>query len=136
MENTVPLLQCSCCIHVCWGAHVITTQPLPSNVHCLHSHYLAMAVVYLLISRLLPSNGPTCHSIIFPYSVNFCVVNNLHLVKEFVTCQNSYLSLVQLQVKQQLLFVFFLPETIFTQLLCLFNTFLIVLKINLLVFIV
>jgi hypothetical protein len=42
---------------------VIVTQPLPSNSRCLQSHYLATAVVQLLISRSLPSNGSTCHNI-------------------------------------------------------------------------
>jgi hypothetical protein len=34
-----------CCVRVCWDAHVIATQPLPSNGHCLQSHYLATAIV-------------------------------------------------------------------------------------------
>jgi hypothetical protein len=38
-----------CCIHCCfrvvWDAHVIATQPLPSNDLCLQSHYLATVVV-------------------------------------------------------------------------------------------
>jgi hypothetical protein len=37
--------------------------PLPSNSHCLQSHYLATAVVWLLILWSLPSNGSMCHSI-------------------------------------------------------------------------
>jgi hypothetical protein len=44
-ENTVPLLQCNCCVRVCWGSHVIATQPLSSSGRCLQSHYLAAAVV-------------------------------------------------------------------------------------------
>jgi hypothetical protein len=35
---------------------------LPSNGSCLHSHYLATAVIWLLISRSLSSNGSTCHN--------------------------------------------------------------------------
>jgi hypothetical protein len=38
-------------------------QPLPSNCHCLQRHYLAAAIVWLLISWSLPSNWSTCHSI-------------------------------------------------------------------------
>jgi hypothetical protein len=44
-ENAVLLLQCDCCVRVCWGVHVIATQPLPSNGRCLQSHYLATALV-------------------------------------------------------------------------------------------
>jgi hypothetical protein len=36
--------------------------PLPSNCRCLQSHYLATAIVQLLISQSLPSNGSTCHN--------------------------------------------------------------------------
>jgi hypothetical protein len=32
------------CVHVCWGDHVISIEPLPSNGRCLQSHSLAMAV--------------------------------------------------------------------------------------------
>jgi hypothetical protein len=56
-ENTVHLLQCNCCVRVCRGAHVIAIQSLPSNGRYLQSHYLATAVVWLLILRSLPSNG-------------------------------------------------------------------------------
>jgi hypothetical protein len=38
-------------------------RPLPSNGSCLQSHYLAAAVVVLLISRSLLSNGCICHNI-------------------------------------------------------------------------
>jgi hypothetical protein len=34
-------------------------RPLPINGNCLQSHYLAMAAVWLLNSRSLPSNGST-----------------------------------------------------------------------------
>jgi hypothetical protein len=34
-----------CCVHVCWDAHVIATQPLSNMDRCLQSHYLATAVV-------------------------------------------------------------------------------------------
>lgn len=44
-----------------WDAHVIATQSLPSNSHCLQIHYLAQA---LLASRSLPSNLSVCHNII------------------------------------------------------------------------
>jgi hypothetical protein len=27
-----------CCVRICWDAHVIATQPLPSNGRCLLSH--------------------------------------------------------------------------------------------------
>jgi hypothetical protein len=33
-----------CCIRTCWGDHVNTTKPLPSNSHCLKSHSLAKSV--------------------------------------------------------------------------------------------
>jgi hypothetical protein len=32
-----------CCILVCWGDHVIATEPLPRNSRCLQIHYLATA---------------------------------------------------------------------------------------------
>jgi hypothetical protein len=67
VENTVPLLQCSYCVHVCWGVHLTATEPSPSNGRCLQSHYLATVIVYLLISRSLPSNGSACHSIFSLY---------------------------------------------------------------------
>jgi hypothetical protein len=67
MDHTEKTLLLSCCIHcyvcVCWDAHVITTQPLPSNGRCLQSHCLAMAVVYLFIWWLLPSSGSAWHNI-------------------------------------------------------------------------
>jgi hypothetical protein len=34
---------------------------------CLRSRYLETAVVYLPISRSLPSNGATCHNIAPPF---------------------------------------------------------------------
>jgi hypothetical protein len=34
---------------------------LPSNSHCLQSHYLAISVVQLFILRLLPNNGSMCY---------------------------------------------------------------------------
>jgi hypothetical protein len=48
-------------------------RPLSSNGCCLQSHYLPVAVVWLLISWLLPSNWSACHNIVvshiraFPY---------------------------------------------------------------------
>jgi hypothetical protein len=44
-------------------------QSLPSNGRCLQSHYLATAVVRLLISRSLLSNGSTCHNSCQVYGV-------------------------------------------------------------------
>jgi hypothetical protein len=41
---------------------MMAAQPLRSNGRCLQSHNLAIAVVYLLISRSLPSIGSACHS--------------------------------------------------------------------------
>jgi hypothetical protein len=43
--------------------HVCLLQPLPSIGHCLQSYYLATAIVWLLISWSLPSNGSACHNI-------------------------------------------------------------------------
>jgi hypothetical protein len=40
---------------------VIVTESLASNGRFSQSHYLATGVVYLLISRKLPSNGSTCY---------------------------------------------------------------------------
>jgi hypothetical protein len=37
-ENTVPLLLYPLLCQVCGDAHVIASQPLPSNSHCLQSH--------------------------------------------------------------------------------------------------
>jgi hypothetical protein len=60
---------------------VIATQPLPNNGHCLRSCYLATAVVQMLISRSLPSNGSTCHNImkwfrnfVYKETVSFLVI--------------------------------------------------------------
>jgi hypothetical protein len=33
-----------CCIRVCWGDHVIATEPLPCNGRCFQSHSPATAV--------------------------------------------------------------------------------------------
>jgi hypothetical protein len=33
-----------CCVRVCWGDHVIATEPLPSNGPCLQSHSVTTAV--------------------------------------------------------------------------------------------
>jgi hypothetical protein len=43
-DNTVHLLLCTCCVRVCWGAHLVATETLPSNDSYLQSHYLATAV--------------------------------------------------------------------------------------------
>jgi hypothetical protein len=43
--------------------HVSLLRPLHSNGGCLQSHFLVTTVRYLLISRSLPINGSTCHSI-------------------------------------------------------------------------
>jgi hypothetical protein len=37
-----PLLHC--CVCVCWNGHMIVTEPLPSNDHCLQSRSLATAL--------------------------------------------------------------------------------------------
>jgi hypothetical protein len=37
-------------------------DPMPSNSRCLQSHYLATAIIQLLILWSLPSNGSTCHN--------------------------------------------------------------------------
>jgi hypothetical protein len=41
---------------------IISVHLLPWKHACLRSRYLATAVVYLLLSWSLPSNGSTCHS--------------------------------------------------------------------------
>jgi hypothetical protein len=41
------------------------SQSLPSNHACLRSRYSVTAVVYLLVSRSFPSNGFSCHNILF-----------------------------------------------------------------------
>jgi hypothetical protein len=47
--------------------HLCLLRPLPSNICCLQSHYLAAADVQLLISWSLPTNGSTCHTMISAY---------------------------------------------------------------------
>jgi hypothetical protein len=42
----------------------VAVAQLPNNGRCLQSHYLTSAVVKLLISRSLPSNGYMCHNIV------------------------------------------------------------------------
>jgi hypothetical protein len=37
-------------------------RPLPGNRRCLQSHYLATAIVQLLILQSLISNGSKCHN--------------------------------------------------------------------------
>jgi hypothetical protein len=46
-------------------------RSLPSNGRCLQSHYLATAVVWLLISRSLLSSGSTSHNTFqfYPYKL-------------------------------------------------------------------
>jgi hypothetical protein len=63
---------------VCWDAYIIASQILPTNGHCLESHYLATVVVQLLISRSLSSNGSKCHNMYHP--LNTLKLNSAHTV--------------------------------------------------------
>jgi hypothetical protein len=56
-------------------------RPLPSNGRCLQSHYLATAVVELIISRSLSSNRSTCH---IALSFRLFVANSLRAYRHFL----------------------------------------------------
>jgi hypothetical protein len=63
-------------------------QLLPWKHACLQSCYLVTAVVYLLISRSLPSNGSTCQ-IIFP--LHPIDLFSLIICKSFWSCSDQKL---------------------------------------------
>jgi hypothetical protein len=58
------------CFRIFWNTDVIATQPLPSHSRCLQNHYIAKAVILLLILKSLPSNGFTYHIIHSPSSIS------------------------------------------------------------------
>jgi hypothetical protein len=59
---------------------IVAVQLLRSWKHaCLQSRYLATTVVYLLISRSLPSNESTCHNILVRKSVEIRVLENFDM---------------------------------------------------------
>lgn len=66
---------------------MIATQESHSNGHCFKSHYLAVAVVYLLSSQSLPSNRSTSHT---AASLRLFVPNSVqayhHFFSEGCTC--------------------------------------------------
>jgi hypothetical protein len=91
IQNTVPLWQCNFCVRVCWGDHAIATEPLPNNGYCFQSHYLVTAVVQLLISLSLPSNGSTSQNIMNNFvsvshleAIGLCVQAYLHIREGYV----------------------------------------------------
>jgi hypothetical protein len=57
-QKTPFLLLYHCCVRVCWGSHVIATQP----VHWCAVGYLARTVVSLFVSRSLPINWSIRHN--------------------------------------------------------------------------
>jgi hypothetical protein len=60
---------------------VTATEQLPTASHCLQSHYLAMAVVWMLILQSLPSNGSTCHIILGAHMIYIYIYIYIYIMK-------------------------------------------------------
>jgi hypothetical protein len=77
----------------------VAVKLLPWNHICLRSRYIATAVLVLLISRSLPSNGSTCHN------TNY---GTLHISMYDVEITSNCMLFIRLFVK--IVLFFFCPK--------------------------
>jgi hypothetical protein len=74
-----------CCVRVCWGDHVIGTEPLSSNGCCLQSNSLAEGVSagFTVLALRKPWKcivGWWYNPMHFSYSLLFCVSHYIHFL--------------------------------------------------------